>query len=109
LGLAAVLATSSDLLINGYYANYRASFYAADSGLNVARETMANTLNIGAQPWNPNWSAAPCGNVPVSYVVANPAQFPLTAASATTALAGLNPYENTGSPTMLSGTPPGQL
>ena len=31
LGLAAVLSSSSDLLINGYYSNYRGSFYAADS------------------------------------------------------------------------------
>jgi Tfp pilus assembly protein PilX len=106
LGLAAVLATSSDLLINGYYANYRASFYAADSGLNIARESMANTLNIGTPAWNPNWNSAPCGNVPISYVVANPAQFPLTAGSATTALLGLNNYENSSSPTLISGKPP---
>ena len=44
LGLAAVLSGSSDLLINGYYANYRASFYAADSGLNIARQTMQTQL-----------------------------------------------------------------
>lgn len=56
LGLAAVLATSSDLLINGFYANYRSSFYASDSGLNVARQTIANDLNPGTLPWNPAWT-----------------------------------------------------
>ncbi len=45
LGLAAVLSGSSDLLINGYYSNYRASFYAADSGLNIARQAMQAQLS----------------------------------------------------------------
>jgi len=45
IGLAAVLSASSDLLINGYYSNYRGSFYAADSGLNIARQAMYNQLN----------------------------------------------------------------
>ena len=45
IGLAAVLSSSSDLLINGYYSNYRGSFYAADSGLNIARQAMYNQLN----------------------------------------------------------------
>lgn len=47
IGLAAVLSASSDLLINGYYSNYRGSFYAADSGMNVARQAMYNQLNSG--------------------------------------------------------------
>jgi Tfp pilus assembly protein PilX len=42
--LAMVIATSSDLLIDGYYRNLRGSFYAADSGLNSARQLMANQL-----------------------------------------------------------------
>jgi Tfp pilus assembly protein PilX len=45
IGLAAVLSSSSDLLINGFYSNYRGSFYAADSGMNIARQTMYNQLN----------------------------------------------------------------
>ena len=45
IGLAAVLSAGSDLLINGYYGNYRGSFYAADSGINVARQAMYNQLN----------------------------------------------------------------
>jgi len=40
IGLAAVMSSSSDLMINGYYKNYRGSFYAADSGLNMARESI---------------------------------------------------------------------
>ena len=42
--LAMVIATSSDLLIDGYYRNLRGSFYAADSGLNAARQFMMNQL-----------------------------------------------------------------
>lgn len=60
LGLAAVLSSSSDLLINGYYSNYRASFYAADSGLNIARQSMeaylAGIVPAGSS-WNTNWNS----------------------------------------------------
>jgi hypothetical protein len=42
--LAIVLLVSSDTMINGYYRNYRGSFYAADSGVNVAVEAMKNTV-----------------------------------------------------------------
>jgi Tfp pilus assembly protein PilX len=61
LGLAAVLSTSSDLMINGYYANFRASFYAADSGLNVARQTMLTNLNPGTMSWSPTWTSCASG------------------------------------------------
>jgi Tfp pilus assembly protein PilX len=44
LTLAMVIATSSDTLINHYYRNFRSSFYAADSGLNIARESIFNQL-----------------------------------------------------------------
>ena len=58
LTLAMVLATSSDTLINGYYGNFRAGFYAADSGLNIARQDMVNrvmasvpaTFNVATPP-----------------------------------------------------------
>src|SRR5580704_3132306 len=40
--LSMVIATMSDTLIDGYYRNARASFYAADSGLNVARQYLIN-------------------------------------------------------------------
>lgn len=43
--LSMVIATTSDTLIDGYYRNARASFYAADSGINVVRQYMINQLN----------------------------------------------------------------
>ena len=42
--IAMVLSSNSDMLINGYYRSYRGSFYAADSGLNIARQQMVNQL-----------------------------------------------------------------
>jgi Tfp pilus assembly protein PilX len=46
LSLGMVLALSSDMLINGYYRNFRGAYYAADSGLNIARQALMNeTLN----------------------------------------------------------------
>ncbi len=45
LTLAMVIATSSDTLINHYYRNFRSSFYAADSGLNIARGTIQGQLS----------------------------------------------------------------
>lgn len=44
LGLGMVLAVNSDMLINGYYGNYRSSFYAADAGINVARQDLLSQL-----------------------------------------------------------------
>lgn len=45
IGLAAVVSSSSDLMINGYYKNYRASFYAADAGMNLARGAIYTYFN----------------------------------------------------------------
>jgi Tfp pilus assembly protein PilX len=44
MGLAMYLSVNSDMLINGYYRNFRGSFYAADSGLNIARQDIYNSL-----------------------------------------------------------------
>jgi hypothetical protein len=44
MSLAMVLAFSSDMLTNGYYRNFRASFYAADSGLAIVRQDMKNQI-----------------------------------------------------------------
>ena len=44
LGLAMALTTNSDMLINSYYGSYRGSFYAADSGLNIARAALVSQL-----------------------------------------------------------------
>ena len=51
LVVAMVLALNSDMLINNHYRNFRGSFYAADSGLAIVRQDMANRL-IGAIPDN---------------------------------------------------------
>lgn len=48
--LAVILLTSSDTMINGYYRNYRGSFYAADSGVNVVVEAMKNGIATSANP-----------------------------------------------------------
>ena len=49
LGLAMYVSANSDLLINGFYRNFHGSFYAADSGLNVARAQLLNQL-VGSVP-----------------------------------------------------------
>jgi Tfp pilus assembly protein PilX len=67
IGLAAVLTTSSDLLINGYYSNSRGSFYAAESGVNIARQTLQNALNVG----NPPCAACTCNPGAIGPLAAN--------------------------------------
>ncbi len=66
ISLAMVLAMSSDMLINGYYKNYRGAFYAADSGLAIARQQLQNQI---------------VAQVPNAFTIP-----PVTTASATTAL-----------------------
>jgi len=44
MALAMVFSSSSDMLINGYYRNARGSFYAADSGLNIARQQLQSQI-----------------------------------------------------------------
>jgi len=46
--MAIALLVSSDTFINGYYRNYRGSFYAADSGANAVVESMKNAINAAA-------------------------------------------------------------
>src|SRR3984893_1525610 len=58
MSLTMVLSVSSDMLINGYYRNYRSSFYAADSGLNIARQAMMSEI-LAAVPATFNSSTAP--------------------------------------------------
>src|SRR6202048_2903057 len=58
MSLTMVLSVSSDMLINGYYRNYRSSFYAADSGLNIARQAMVSEI-MAAVPATFNSSTAP--------------------------------------------------
>ena len=47
LSVGMVIAMSSQSLIGGYYRNFRGSFYAADSGLNVGVMTLENQLTAG--------------------------------------------------------------
>ena len=42
--LGMVFSVGSELMVNGYYQNFRGSFYAADSGLNIARQQMVNQV-----------------------------------------------------------------
>jgi hypothetical protein len=50
LTLSMVIATTSDTLIDGYYRNARASFYAADSGTNAVRQALLNDIFNNALP-----------------------------------------------------------
>ena len=97
LGLAAVLATSSDLMINGYYGNARGSFYAADAGLNVARQAMQNEVNsLIPTTWNTaSWTSCTTGT----------ASGPLSTATGSSGAAGqmISAISGYGSTTYLSG------
>ena len=96
LGLAAVLTSSSDLMINGYYGNYRGSFYAADSGLNIARQSMQASI-MGLVPngttWQTTWTT--CANGPIA-----------VNQSSSTNLSWTNNYSSRTALTGSSATPP---
>jgi Tfp pilus assembly protein PilX len=62
VSLTMVLSVSSDMLINGYYAGYRSSFYAADSGVNMARQDIiARVLAAAPATFAPGVSPIPAG------------------------------------------------
>ena len=69
IALAMVLSSSSDMLINGYYRNARGSFYAADSGLNIARQQLLDQIlaqvpgTFTANPIAPGTDATVCTTV----------------------------------------------
>jgi Tfp pilus assembly protein PilX len=42
--VAMVMATNSDMLINGYYRDFKGGFYGADSGLAVVRQSITNQM-----------------------------------------------------------------
>src|SRR5882724_587774 len=50
LTLSMAWSARSDMLINGYYRNFRGSFYAADSGLNAVRTAMVNEVVAAIPP-----------------------------------------------------------
>ncbi len=50
MSVVMVMTVSPDMLINGYYGNFRGSFYAADSGLNMARSQLINQIQTQLNP-----------------------------------------------------------
>src|SRR5579884_796276 len=47
LVLSMAWSARTDVLVNGYYKNFRGAFYAADSGLNIIRQTAINQFAAG--------------------------------------------------------------
>jgi Tfp pilus assembly protein PilX len=83
--LGMVIAVTSDTLIAGYYKTYRASFYAGDSGVTIARQYMLNQLVTNA-------------TVAVGTSFASNAAPPLSASDASTTLTNvLNLYQSSAS------------
>lgn len=64
LSVAMVMSVRSDLLVNGYYRNFRGSFYAADSGLNIARQSIVNQIAADLATLGPGYN--PQTTVPLS-------------------------------------------
>jgi hypothetical protein len=58
MAVAMVMAVNSDMMINGYYGNFRGGYYAADSGLAIVRQGLANQL-IAAIPTSFTTSTQP--------------------------------------------------
>jgi hypothetical protein len=62
MSVAMVLTVSSDTLVDGYYRSFRGSFYASDSGVNIARQAMVDGINgavVGG--WGPTVAPIPAG------------------------------------------------
>lgn len=57
LTLAMAWSARSDLLINGYYRNFRGSFYAADSGINIMKQAMIPMFQVGGALYPRNFAA----------------------------------------------------
>ena len=81
LGLTMVATVNSDMMINGYYGNSRAAYYAADSGLNVARQYLSDQLQVQVN----TTACLGWGATAVSGCTADP----LSSSAATTALSNL--------------------
>ncbi len=72
LGVGIVLSVSSDVLINGYYGNYRSAYYAADTGLNIVRQQLATQIVNDAiasagncASWGGSTANYGCSNYPI--------------------------------------------
>jgi len=55
LTLAMAWSSRSDMLINGYYRNFRGSFYAADSGVNIMRQAIVPMFQPGGAVYPNNF------------------------------------------------------
>ena len=71
--LAMTISVTSDTLINKYYRNARSSFYAADSGVNIARQFMIsqiiNSVTLGSSGTTAPIPASETAKVPATRVV----------------------------------------
>src|SRR5262249_34840384 len=56
LSVAMVMSVRSDLLINGFYRNYRGFFYPMDSGLTILRQDMVNQTNNDLASLGPTYT-----------------------------------------------------
>ena len=56
LVLAMAWSARSDMLINGYYRNFRGSFYAADSGVNIVRQAIVPLFQVGGAAYPNNFA-----------------------------------------------------
>lgn len=97
LSVAISLLVSSDTMINGYYRNYRGSFYAADSGVNVVVESMKNAIANAANE-NADYPTAPLPTDGFSIPTTNNTVTTMNAAHSTAFPASFNtsytPFEN---------------
>jgi Tfp pilus assembly protein PilX len=86
LSLAMAIAIGSQTFIAGYYKNYRGSFYAADSGVNIMRQAMLNQLKA-AVPATVTTGVAPIPSTTAGTILTN----------INTAYASWSPVNSTGS------------
>src|SRR5258708_476078 len=87
LSLAMVMSAGSDMFINSNYRNFRGSFFAADSGLNIARtDMMAQVMAAVPATFPPNVQPIPPGTDAAVLTYINTkygsSYLPLTAGSA---------------------------
>jgi Tfp pilus assembly protein PilX len=70
LSLAMAIAIGSQTFIAGYYKNYRGAFYAADSGVNIMRQSMLNQL-LAAVPATFTSGTVPIPNSTAATILSN--------------------------------------
>ncbi len=75
LALTMMVSVNSDMFINGYYGNTRAAYYAADSGMNTARQYLVNALKSSVNTtacvgWGSTSSNSNCTSMPLNQATA---------------------------------------